>query len=427
MAKTLILPPATLGYYPLPLAGNGFTLLLTTLNQQSHYKYTPKPDAYLQATKVGFDYGLLTLKVVVGVDSPFKMVYIGLAHGALQVTCNAGTDTHFLSEYAYMALRHLMNFGHEVDLTCYNWFDFFEPGQKRSKYLDVICDRLGLTIALKAKYLTFWTPGTALVALAAAPVKEPRLNAPPLALPVLKNALAFGYLLADPCFVNGQCIHLPFLLPYLGIFNRAGTGVKAFKCLLGVNDSAGVELTERQVELNAIAFNMADIARKPHFKLRPGTKRMDSAEQPDLDTLQLVFKCWHHALPLLQGQPYLRFYLSGHIQPGYARPKWRNTAACNILFEVPKLCFSWRDKGAYYELRLRFKVGEVVFDPYMYAPVFFIRPATMPENFYLLDSLQDVDLVRFFYGYGYGLSILKVHEEWFEVFLEGLKAGYEFL
>lgn len=131
--------------------------------------------------------------------------------------------------------------------------------------------------------------------------------------------------------------------------------------------------------------------------------------------------------PLLHGQPYLRFYLGGHLGPGYAKPKWRDTAACNLLIEVPKLCFSWRDKGAYCELKLRFKVGEVVFDPYVYAPVFFIRPAAMPENFYLLDSLQDVGLVRFFYDYGYGLSVLKVHGAWFEVFLEGLRKGYAFL
>lgn len=140
MTKILILPLDCLGYHRLSLVPNSCRLSLATLNEHSNYSYTRKPNLYSSMIETGFEGGILTIRLVLKRDTPAQLVYICLSNGALGVTCNAGTDEHFLSRHAYMALYRFIGYGYkDADFTDYDWYDFFEEAKKKSKHLDLIC------------------------------------------------------------------------------------------------------------------------------------------------------------------------------------------------------------------------------------------------------------------------------------------------
>jgi hypothetical protein len=420
------LPAHTLGFYRLPLATGSCRLSMATLNQHSEFRYTGKPYLYHVVTKQGFEYGLLHLKVWVERETPAQLVYLCVVGTELWVACDAGTTEDYLSKHAYMALYSFMSYPYEgANFEKYNWSDFFTPGQKKSKYLDVVCDRQGLDIELKEKYLSFWKPGHQLHTIATQQSNPMRRERKLVHTNNSSREEAFGYLLADPIYPYRYCNHLPFLAPYVGSLNKPQTAMKNYSKLIAPVDAALLELSETQVELNAIAFAMAAIAWLPFRE----QYEKETATSELLEKTHQLFGYWHKALPLLQGQRYTAHYHTMDREPLAGKPLKRRINPCMLAFEAPKLCFTWRNKGDYFELSLRFKVNGQIFEPHEIHTLFFIRSAAVPTQFYLLDNLEDMALLQFFYLYKKcGLSVLKLHYAGaFERFLKTLKERYEFV
>ena len=424
-----MLPPNCLGYYRLPLAPNCCKLSLATLNQHSHFRNREKPYLYYDMRKEDFDHGILRLGVTVERETPKQLVYVCIRNGELWVTCNSGTDEHFLSRHAYMGLYSLMRYQYQdADFEPYNWYDFFEEGKKKSKYLEVICDREGLTIALKEKYSPFWKAGQLLFEVPSAGTKMEKITQPILPVVLNTDNKPFGYLLAEPLFAYRHCNHLPMLLPYIGVFNKAGNDIKSFTKVLQVHDELGLSLNEREEELNTIAFEMANVAWLPFRERTPALPEPFLPAAAELQKAELIFAFWRKALPLLQGQNYLRHYYSISRAPISGKPHLHKMSKCVISCAIPVICFSWRDRGMFYELRMKFKVGGKVMDFHHDYMVFFAKSVQDPTCFYLLNSLADVALLSFFYRYAYGISILKSHyNDDFKVFLTELRGRYGFV
>lgn len=431
MARALFLPADCLGYYHIPLNADSCKLSLLTLNQHSDFRRPLKrPYLYCDIVEVGFDFGLLTLRVQVERDSPFQLVYICVNKGYLSVTCNAGTDASFLSKHAYMALHNFLFYRSEADFERYNWYDFFEEGKKKSKYLDVICDRRGLDIKPKDKYLKFWKPGHQLLQLhhkMPASLRSEQEVDQELMMHTNREEV-FGYLLVDPMSSYREFNHLPFLLPFVGVLNKAGTEVKRYLRVLTANAIADIEITPLQAELNAMAFEMEELA-WALVENRDGDLPNGGLLSTDRDTAQQqLLAYWHKALPLLCNQPYLAYYLSSSRRPINDKPRKANISKSHLSRATPKLCFTWRSKGTYFELRMKFKIGNQIYEPYPYHTLFFISPLVAPTTYYLLDQMQDVATVAFFYEYNCGFAVLKEHDDSvFEQFMESLRGCYEFI
>ena len=428
MTKKLIQPLNCLGYHRLPLATNSCKLNLATLNEHSNYSYNRKPYLYSSITKTGFEGGILTICVVLKRGTPAQLVYICINDGALWVTCDAGTDEQFLSRHAYTALYRLIGYGDEdADFKDYDWYDFFEEGKKKSKYLDVICDRAGLTIALKEKYGVFWKPSHLLFTFPAEKAVKKR-QSKAFSYPKVKPQKPFGYLLAQPMFAYRHCNHLPMLLPYVGKFNNAGNSLKTFTKVLQRQDAVELEWSETQEQLNSIAFEMATIAWLPFKEKEVALSAPMVVSSAEIANTVMMFELWHKALPLLQGQNHLKHFFTVSRGPISGKPNRRDISNCVLPFDRPELCFTWRDKGAFYELQMKFKVGGTLIALHADYIVFFLRSLEDSAHLYLLNSLQDVAMVQFFYRYNYKISVLKTQlNRDFEGFLMELRAQYKFV
>ncbi|TDQ11011.1 hypothetical protein ATK78_0125 [Pedobacter metabolipauper] len=62
---------------------------------------------------------------------------------------------------------------------------------------------------------------------------------------------------------------------------------------------------------------------------------------------------------------------------------------CVFSYDVPKICFSWKDRGEYFELAYRFKVGNKIMKPSLDNTIFFINDEADPMTFYLFASFSD--------------------------------------
>ena len=99
---------------------------------------------------------------------------------------------------------------------------------------------------------------------------------------------------------------------------------------------------------------------------------------------------------------------------------------CTFSYEIPKICFLWKDKGEYYELDYRFRIGKQLFKPSENNTAFFINEELNPMKFYLFESFSDCQLTLFYAERRFKIMILKVHYGYFEEYLESLRSNYEF-
>ncbi|WP_316799506.1 hypothetical protein [Pedobacter frigidisoli] len=426
MDNGIILPADCLGFYSIPL-DDGCILTEAWLNEHSDFRRPVRPYLYVTIFKTGFDHGILVYKVIVERDTPAQLVYMIVKDEKLLVTCNAGTNESFLSRHAYFALHRGMNYHHQNDFSRYNWFDFFEKGKKKSKYLDVICDRQGLDINLKKKYHNFWRRGNKLFCFKEGeelserqlPV-EPYPNKPD---PVDNEVL--GYFITAPIWGN-YCEHIPILVPYIGQLNKGGKDIRTYTRMLGPDDVDGPLWTERQWVLNIICFHMADIAWLAEQKV--WCNKISSEAEEIASRRAQIFTLWHEVWPYLATMLFIKFY--GSTDRGLLRgkPNKRNVDRAVLSDQSPKICFKLRDCKQYYELLMFVKVGKRVFTPSKFSGIFFVRSDNEPDKYYLWDSIQDVRLAAFFGIYNYGFLVLRCHFNGvFASFIERLSVQYEFL
>jgi hypothetical protein len=208
----------------------------------------------------------------------------------------------------------------------------------------------------------------------------------------------------------------PFLLPCLGIKNKAGTNLKFFeKFLSGTEKSYQPYLTEGQKSLNDLCFKMWKQAENSNGKFLEN-------EESDREKLKELFSLWERAILILQQQEYVYrhpFYWARYLK---GKPSKSYMHRIVIEKERPKLFFHLADKGNFYQLCLKVDVDGKSISQFNSDFWFFIE---YKECYYLLASLRDVGILEWMRGRDNRISILKEHfEEFEEVYLHLLQDHY---
>lgn len=238
-----------------------------------------------------------------------------------------------------------------------------------------------------------------------------------------------GYCLADTLLRSWHSNHLLFLIPYSGLLTNKKDAVKTYvNFIRDQKDLPILEYTPVQQKLNQLSFKMMELAllRSPVYQSTE--KEREDIKKDNIRRRDKVFLLWQQAIPLLECQLFANHYHTLGMKNVVGKPRKRDMSVCSFSMEFPKICFLWLDKGDYYELRLRFKVGKKVFIPEQRNVTFFISSKNDPKRLYLLETLTDYTVLNYFEERKLNISVLKSHyQQYFKGFKEQLARAYEFI
>lgn len=411
-------------FFKMPFEQKTFRLSKDTLNSHSEFRRPERPYFRITVRKINYRNEFLTLGVKIQEEAE-ECVYIQVQEKEILVSCTVDTNETFLSRYAYFALTELMSISESYNFEKFYWPDFFDQNTGKSKYLDIINDRLGLDVTLKPKYPNFYKPGFQLVEITEEPKTESRKAT---ALRVLDQtpttSYAVSYCLADTNLNSFHSNHFPFLVPYLGTQTKNKESIKSYSSFLsGENDMQLLSCTPIQEELNEISFKMRELAplKSSHF----GKTEIFSEEEEEKNG-RFLFELWQEALNLIISQKHLRYNFTHGMYNIKGKPNRNSMLKCEIGAETPHLLFRKVDKKAYFQFELRFKVQGKTYVPNKKNTAFFINARIAPQKFFLLDNYTDYQVTSFFANHRFTIAVLKSHfKDEFRHFVERLAERYE--
>lgn len=405
--------------YLLPFEEGTWKLSLLTLNAHSEHRRPNSPYLYVGRRVISYQNEILTLGVTIERDGEEEKVCLKVLREHLQVSCSVDTTSAYLSYHAYHCLERMMNYDQSVDFEKYYWPNFFTPKMGKSKFLTIINDRMGLDIELKPNYSNFYKPGAFLLQDLQPQdlplsYEDASREVPQLVLD--EEVLSFFVTKRYQLFK--QYTSLPFLLACEGRLKKDRSAVKQYRTL--ITDSADVVIL-----LNAVQEQLVDYVGEmlpfdnKTFHIKNGSARSNWPEE-----VHQLFNTWQKAWPLVAVQPFLKCYLLGRTENYKVKPyrNWIINIQPSLL--VPQLCVVCNMRNEYLEISLCVKVDGKLHTIAYADYLFFVQDEH--RNFYLLGSLQDVELVQWFKKYNFCFSVLKCHFEGdVSAFLKQLETIYE--
>lgn len=410
--------------FKLPFLDGTLKLRYEILNTYSEFRFTKGLSITIR--KISFQNEWLTVGIKLDNEREEK-VYLKATLKELLISCSVDTDESYLSRYAYFALHKLMYINDYCSFDRYYWPDFFTSKNGGSKYLTIINDRNGLDITFKPNYSYFLKPSDQLIL----PTIESKFNRPKMIFMDKKTAIeqqcnGIGYCLADTFLKSWHSNHLPFLIPYDGILTQTQNTVKTFTSFItDETNEAVLQFSPMQMELYKICIRMGLITAvlKPDYYSTQEQK--STIDEENLKRNKEMFTLWQDAFPYLVHQPLTHHYFTYGLRNIRKKPRKMDMKKCTFGYEVPKIFFLWKDKGEYYELDYRFKIGKKLFTPSENNTSYFINDELEPMKFYLFESFSDCQLTLFFAKRQFKLQILKAHYSYFQDYLEKLRTHFE--
>lgn len=394
------------------------------LNRHSEFRITK--GLSINIRKISFQNEWLTIGIKLNSEKEEK-VYLKATLKELLVSCSVDTDESYLSRYAYFALHKLMYINDYCNFEKYYWPDFFNSKKGGSKYLTIINDRNGLDVAFKPNYSFFFKPSQKLII----PNLEPKFHRPQMIFMdkkfVVKQQInGIGFCLADTYLKSWHSNHLPFLIPYNGILTQTNNSVKTFTSFITADTNEAIlQFSPMQMELYKIYLRMVLVTAVLQSDYGSTKEQIAEIKAKNLKRSKEMFTLWQDAFPYLINQPLTHHYYTYGLKFMRKKPRKMDMKPCTFGYEVPKICFLWKDKGEYYELNYRFKIGKQLFTPSENNTAFFINDELNPMKFYLFESFTDCQLTLFFAEHRFKIFILKAHYHYFGESLETLKTFYE--
>jgi hypothetical protein len=409
-------------FFKLPFEKGTFDLTEVTLNSNSAFR---KPTYFfpVHLRKIGFQHEVLSLGVKLEGEAE-QRVYLKVKKDELWVSCSFDTDQTYLSRYAYFGLLKLMDFNGSVNFKKFYWPGFFDPETGKSKYLQILNDRMGMDVNLKNKYPSFYKPGDSLLQLHIEQDRPRNKTKKNIGLDEVPEASqAMGYFLADTHLVSYHSNHYPFLVPFRGILTKDVQKIKSFSSFVVKGSEMDQSAcTSKQKQLNEICFKMLGLAAVNNAsnqnRFEPNEDEVERGKQ--------LFELWQEAQDLLLSQKHIYFCHTYGLRNLVGKPNRRFIKPCEIRKETPQLLVKKVDKGDYYQLELHFKVNGKMYIPSSPNIAFFINPKAEWMNIYLLGSYNDYLVTSFFARTQFKLAVLKCHYKGeFEDFVNNLAEQYE--
>jgi hypothetical protein len=226
------------------------------------------------------------------------------------------------------------------------------------------------------------------------------------------NVTELTYILMD----SSRHKWLPFLLPCLGILNKAGTAIKGFYNFInGTGKDYDSYLTDEQKALNVICYEMWQ-----QVKSRSGS--IIKNEEPQNNFLLPIYGLWERAVSFLFKQPFIYKYYFYNKRELKRSPGKKRLRKISIGRESPQLCFQLIDKDSYYQLKLIVQINGNETRDFNSDITLFI---SKNQIVYLLSSLRDAAIVEWMREYGNCITIFKEHFSEFETeILNQLSSDY---
>lgn len=420
--------PQGIDFFHLPLEKGTVILSLETLNRHSAFRRTRKPFLYIKQRKISFQSEILTIGITLGEEKE-EMVYLQVKPTELLVSCSVDTNESYLSRYAYYALQDLMNHSGECDFKEFYWPDFFQTKTGKSKYLNVINDRWGMNVGLKAQYSYFYKPESKLYY----PFKDNLYPARTKRFPITQTDISasncvIGYCLADTTFAPYRPNHYPFLISYLGKIGKNKETIKSYSYFIkDAEASAEPQYSPIQIQLHPLLVKMKALAEMQNTQFRHTKSEKQEIHNQNMKRRDQLFYLWQEAYPMLESQAYTHYFMTYGMKNLEPKPFKKYLIPCVFAKEIPEIYFQWLDKGDYYELKMRFRIGNKTLVPETENPVFFLRSLKEPMKLYLLGTLADYQLSAFFEARHFSICVLKKHySTQFQDFISQLESLYEF-
>lgn len=418
-----------MNFFHLPFTPNTRILTENTLNQHSEIRKPKRGYFPIKIRKVSFSNELLVIGVILDKETE-ELVYIKVTASKLLISCSVDTHENYLSRYAYFSLAQLMYYDTEYDFEDYYWPDFFDQKTGESKYLIIHKSKDNLHVSSKVRYKGFYKPGKQLPVISQNPV--PLRKAVPCIQeqPPKETHVILGFCLADSNNEWYRTNHYPFLVPYVGILNKAKTEVRSFTIyVLNEIHLPDFNLTDDQQKLVEICFEMRKIALIASPAYKDDTNKLAEKRKQNQYNFNQLFELWQKALPLLSGRLYTHYSYTYGMRNVKGKPRRSSMIPCSFNNETPEICFLCKDKGDYYKLELRVRLcGKIHQIQYYYNTAFFAMLFYNPRRYALLNSVIDSELLSFFQKSHFQLLVLKKHYDGdFKEFVDRLRMGYRFI
>ena len=410
---------SSIQYYTIPFENPDFMLTKEILKKHHENRSVFHYYSYdFQVRKLDFKNEVLIVAVKLK-NEPEERIYLKVTSSALLVSCSVDTHQDYLGLYAYNGLSQLIGHSSKYDFSNYYWPGFFSTERGASKYLDIGKDNFGVYVTLKSTYHSFIKPGCFLPEIKdGRNVQYDRL--PPLNLNTIFDANEFyiGYCIAYDWNESKYRLHLPFLVPYYGYLTKNGENTKIYKGYITDDINVPLVFTSGQLALNNSCYEM----------MKSCEIQMDSKDLGDTVMAQKikVLSLWHSVIETLAGEKIMYSARVGSLKWLKLRPTRRDMVKCSFGMERPELVFELHNKEGHYQIELFFKINGIVSSPSNYrTPHFFISGIESPSHFYLINSLQDYEVFKFFKKTNFKVNILKAHYmQFFRNFIEQLGNTY---
>lgn len=422
------LSPQGIDFFHLPLEKGTVILSQETLNNNSAFRRTKRPFLNIKQRKISFHQEILTIGIILGEEKE-EMVYLQVKPTEILVGCSVDTSEHYLSRYAYYVLQDLMNHSGECDFKEFYWPDFFHPKTGKSKYLNIINDRWGMSVGLKEQYSYFYKPESRLYYPYNETVCLARLKRfPNTQSNISVSNAVIGYCFADTTFAPYRPNHYPFSIPYLGKLGRNKEVIKSYAYFItDAEASAEPHYSAVQTKLHPLLIKMKGLAEIRNTQFSHSKAEKEEIRNHNMERRDQLFYLWQEAYPMLESQSYTHYFMTYGMKNLAPKPFKKYLIPCVFAREIPVIYFQWMDKGDYYELKMRFRIGNTTLVPEAENPVFFLRSAKEPMKFYLLGTLADYQLSAFFEARHFSICVLKAHyNPRFQDFINQLESLYEF-
>ncbi|OQP59985.1 hypothetical protein A3860_35010 [Niastella vici] len=194
--------------------------------------------------------------------------------------------------------------------------------------------------------------------------------------------------------------HFPFLLPCLGILNKAGTDIKGFyNFILDTLNEYDAVLTNDQKELNGLCYEMRQ-------EIKNGSGSIIDCDPEQTSCAVNIFNLWNKALPILHQQSFIYRYNFYYKIQLTGRPEKGRLQRISLSREKPLLHFQLNDKGAFYQLEMNVSIKGKNLKHFDTVSTFFI---CNDKNLYLLSSLKDVGITQWMRRCHNRITVFKEH------------------
>lgn len=404
--KPLKIVPDNVSFFSIPYQEHRFQVYDKQLDAlYSIRRDEPKPEN-TKLTLNYFDGQVLAIGMICLGHQENLYFHVGIDE--LEIGCTCGKENG-LCLHGYLTLKRKSIYS--VNFQDFYWPDFHVDKNGNQAYLEIKKEYGRITINPKPEFRKMFRPGFNFSGM-----DEIRFEQGAEIKSNFEHGKVTGYLVSITGDWSNSTM-VPFIRPFIGLLNKKGA-IKSFAVFPRKNDNWPISLTEEQITLNEISYDLWETSKEIFLASRD----FDSTVYED--QFDGVVKLLSKALMLLKYQKFI-FYADheSSVRPNKYRPQKNWISPFNAADEF-KITLRLTEFKDYFFLEPVINYKERTITTFDKFPLFLrdIRSGT----FFLLSRIQDERLMKWFSRFHYRLTVLKVHFDAFhETFLSGLARGYE--